>query len=292
MRDTPLEQFFNKIYCLTLERRKDRQDSASAVFSYLGLDPWMVEWVHGPDRPMDHTGKPNGNLGCTTGHRRILDDIVRSKVKRALVFEDDVAIAYDSPEMKHLVEPQELFAKFIPEVPADWDMLYLGGQYADNPQRKVSAHVIRFNRMLTTSSYGITLAMAKRLAPGIQGVGPIDSLYGGYQPDAKCYVFTPRLFTQGRSYSDLTDREDDNRPCMLDSRHEEMLVAGAWRKRQDGARMLDSEINRREIAAPGDLNGTEVIVDGKLYKVVSMRLPAHPAPWRRGEPCSYELIET
>jgi glycosyl transferase family 25 len=288
---TPLESYFDRIYCLTLRRRKDRRASAEAVFEYLDIPSSSIEWVFGPDRPLDHTGKPNGNQGCTAGHRMILDDIIKEGVPRALVFEDDIAIAYDSPEMKHLLEPQSLFEQYVNEVPADWDMLYLGGQYADNPQRRVAEHVIRFNRMLTTSSYGVTLDMARRMAPNISGVGPIDSLYGGFQPEGNCYVFSPRLFTQSRSYSDLTDRIDDNRPCMLDSRHEEMLIAGAWRTSLDGKRLFDSEINRREIAGPNDLNGQEVIVDGELFIVESLKLPPHPSPWRRGESITYTLTK-
>lgn len=288
---TLFEKYFDRIYCLTLARRKDRQRSAREVFDYLGFKPNSILWMYGPDRPLDHLGKPNGNLGCTTGHRMILDDIIRDQVPTTLIFEDDVAIAYDSPEMKTLVDPEERFDRFRTEIPADWDMLYLGGQYADNPQRRVRPHVIKFNKMLTTSSYGITLEMAKKMAPSISGVGPIDSLYGGFQPDSNCYILSPRLFTQSCSFSDLTDKVDDNRPCMLDSHHEEMLISGAWRTSVDGKRLFDSEINRREIAAPNDLNGQEVIVDGETFIIESVKLPAHPAPWRRGEAITYTLVK-
>lgn len=293
MTKTPIEEYFDHIYCLTLKRRKDRQASANEMFRYLEISPTAIEWVFGPDRPVDHTGKPNGNMGCTLGHRMILDDIIENEYPRSLVFEDDVAIAYDSPEMQHLVEPQDVFQnKIRPFLPRDWDMLYLGGQYADNPICRLSPHTIRFNRMLTTSSYGITLEMAWRMAPSIQGVGPIDSLYGGFQSEAFCVVVQPRLFTQGKSFSDLTDKVDDNRPCMLDSHHEEMLISGVWRAALDGRLLFDSEINRREVAAPNDLNGQEVIIDGETFVIESVKLPAHPAPWRRGESITYTLVKT
>lgn len=283
-----IEEYFDQIYCLTLERRADRRSEMRNVFEALSLQPDDIRWVFGPDRPLI-LGKPNGNFGCTLGHRKILEDIITNGISRALVFEDDAAIAYDGPEMKNLQDPQALFAAHIGEVPSDWDMIYLGGQYGDNPQRRISPHVIKFNRMLTTSSYGITFDMAKRMAPSIGGVGPIDSLYGGFQPDSKCYIFQPRLFTQGKSFSDLTDREDDNRPCMLDTRHEEMLIAGAWREALGGRKLFDSEINRREIAGPKDLDGQQVIVDGKTFIIESVTLPKHPAPWRRGEHITYQL---
>ena len=74
----PLQSFFDRIYCLTLRRRKDRRTSAEAVFEYLDIPSSSIEWVYGPDRPLDHTGKPNGNQGCTAGHRMILDAIISS----------------------------------------------------------------------------------------------------------------------------------------------------------------------------------------------------------------------
>jgi GR25 family glycosyltransferase involved in LPS biosynthesis len=286
---TPIEDYFSAIFVLTLERRKDRQDKMDELLTELGIR--KPRWFFGYDKPLDHAGKPNGNKGCTESHRSILEAIINSGLRRVLVLEDDIEIAYTDPEMKARVDPQKLFADHINEVPGDWDMLYLGGQYGSYPDRRISPHVIKFNSMLTTSSYAITNKMARTMAPYISGVGPIDSLYSGFHPKHKCYIFQPRLFIQGRSLSDLTDREDDNRHCMLDQAHEEMMLAGVWRKTLGGGNILDSEIFRREIAAPNDMDGTDVIVDGEVYVVESLRLPKHPAPWRRGESCSYQLVK-
>lgn len=285
---TPIESYFDRIFVLTLKRRTDRIAKMKQLLHELEIH---AEFFFGYDKPTDHNGNPSGNKGCSESHRALLEIIAYKRWKRVLILEDDCEIAFTSPEMTTLVDPQEQFSKVKAEIPEHWDMLFLGGQYADNPQRRVSPHVIKFNKMLTTSSYGITWQMAREMAPYISGVGPIDSLYGGFQPNHNCYILQPRLFTQGKSLSDLTDRIDDNQPCMLDTRHEEMLMAGAWRTRLDGAKILDTEINRREIAGPNDMNGSEVIVDGILYTVVSTRLPQHPAPWRRGESVSYELAK-
>jgi hypothetical protein len=288
--NTPIEDYFDRIFVITLPRRKDRSQAvANLLGGQLGITKW--KFFYGYDKPNDPSGRPNGNMGCAASHRALLELIAYNRWKRTLIFEDDIEIAFDSPEMKTLVDPQKLFQEHIYEVPPDWDMIYLGGQYGSKPQRRISPAVIRFNTMLTTSSYGITWQMARKMAPYISGVGPIDSLYGGFQPANKCFIFQPRLFTQSQSFSDLTDRVDDNRPCMLDSHHEEMLIAGAWREAIGGARRFDSEINRREIAGPKDLDGQEVIVDGESFIIESIRLPEHPAPWRRGESITYTLVK-
>ena len=260
---TPIESFFDKIFLLTLERREDRHWSANAMFKAIGIDPYDIQVVYGPDKPIDHSGKPNGNQGCTEGHRRILDAIVRHKIERSLIFEDDVAIAHTDPTLTELVEPQKEFAAMEKEIPVDWDMLYLGGQYADDPLYRVSPHVIRFHRMLTTSSYGIRLPMAKKMQKHIHGIGPIDSLYGGFQPKANCYIVEPRLFVQGTSMSDLTDKVDMNEHCMVDRRHVEMLIEGQWRP--GSTDLFDSTLFRRELAASTDMNGETVIIGRDRY---------------------------
>ena len=99
--NTPLETYFDKIVVLTLARRTDRTNHAASVLKKLGIDTdgWgtRVQWAFGPDRPIDHEGRPNGNLGCTTGHRQILDWIIANNVPRTLVLEDDFDIAYTNP---------------------------------------------------------------------------------------------------------------------------------------------------------------------------------------------------
>ncbi len=111
----------------------------------------------------------------------------------------------------------------IPEIPEHWDMLYLGGHYGEPPIARVSPHVIQCGRMLTTSSYGITAQMARKMAPYISGVGPIDSLYGGFHRDNRCLILSPRLMIQRPSFSDLQEREMSNSDCMLDESHEQMV---------------------------------------------------------------------
>jgi hypothetical protein len=129
-----------------------------------------------------------------------------------LVLEDDFEIRHEDFHQR--------FSDMVRDVPPDWDMLYLGGRYADNPIARVNAHVIRFSRMLTTSSYGVTCQFARKMAPYIFGPAPIDVLYSGFTPRAKCYIFSPRLMVQYSSFSDLSHQNSTNEPCMIDPSYE------------------------------------------------------------------------
>lgn len=208
---TPIERFFGRIVVINLKRRPDRwyhcqeQLRAIGVTSAIRFDA-KEGFIAG-----EQGAKYNGNLGCTMSHRGVMDMIVENGWPRCLVLEDDAKFIWSNT--------QDMFERMARDVPKTWDMLYLGGHYAENPIARVAMHVIRMGRMFTTSSYGVTLEMARILQPAIVESGPIDSIYGKFHRERECYIFDPRLCTQYPNYSDLSHREMDNSQCMLDMTH-------------------------------------------------------------------------
>lgn len=201
-----LNDYFDKIVCINLKRRTDRWEHVQLQASRHQM---VIERFEALDMPGDE------NTGCTMSHRAVLDYIIQKQIPRTLVLEDDFEAR--SPLM------QRLFSDMIGEVPADCFILYLGGHYADKRISRVSKHVIRCGRMKTTSSYGVTLAAAREMAPMTHGAGPIDELYGKWNDEKPCYIFQPRLFVQYENYSDLQHRVMDNSQCMQDETHEKMV---------------------------------------------------------------------
>lgn len=201
-----LNDYFDKIICINLDKRTDKWTDCLAQFEKYHL---TVERFSGHDRSIGW-----GNDGCTASHRGVLELICHNRWPRTLILEDDFVVIEENI--------QSLFSQFISEVPVNWDMLYLGGHYADKPKRRVSEHVIEINRMLTTSSYGVSYDFARKVAPFIIG-GAIDSSYFTYQEQGNCYILQPRLMAQRESFSDIQQRICNNRPCMEDKRHEAMV---------------------------------------------------------------------
>ncbi len=117
----------------------------------------------------------------------------------------------------------ERFFDMIPEVPDDWDMLYLGAGYAEPPQFRIGTHVIRANHLKTTSSYAVTYAQARKMAPRIGGGDPIDEQYREFNQQDKTYIFTPRLMIQSEGYSDIEKLWNNHGMSMLDCSHERMV---------------------------------------------------------------------
>lgn len=197
-----LNEWFDRIICINMDRRPDRWAHATAEFEKHGL---TVQRFAGID--MGNLG----NNGCTESHGAVLRMIVENEWPRTLILEDDVQFRHD--------DMQDRFAAMIGDVPADWFILYLGAGYGEVPRARVTPNVIRVNRMKTTSSYAVTLAAAREMAPHIHGIGPIDELYGGWNLSEPCYCFEPRLAIQYENYSDLQRAVLNNGASMEDDTH-------------------------------------------------------------------------
>ena len=217
-----MNDYFDQIICINRESRTDRWANFQKLVKECGIQVTRFRAHEGtlPD------GSFNGNYGCTSSHRGVLELICHHGWKRTLVFEDDAEVVergrYGDHAINRLPVMQQ-WAAIKPELPDKWDMLFLGGHYGSPPQSRLSPHIIRINTMLTTSSYGISLDFARKITPHIFGNGPIDALYTGFQPENLCYCVQPRLFVQYANESDLQHQHADNGPCMLDPNHENMV---------------------------------------------------------------------
>lgn len=203
-----INDYFGHIFCINMTRRTDRWSHAVEQFRQHNLE---VERFEAHD--MGHMA----NDGCTQSHRSVMGLIVERQLPRALVLEDDFYFLYP--------DAQRQFANMIGEVPPDWEMLYLGGHYAERPQQRITRHVIRMGHMKTTSSYGVTQAMARKIYDHIKSHhgGAIDELYRIFHQRDRCYIFQPRLAAQYDNYSDIQGRVCDHTGCMMDTTHENMV---------------------------------------------------------------------
>lgn len=212
-----LNEYFDQVIWIgSQEHRPDR-----AFLMRAQLAKWDIDalYFNGHWKPIDHLGKENANFGCTSSHRSVLGYICLAGFERTLVLEDDCLFVDDQwPEM---------FAEMVKEVPADWDFLFLGASYAEDPKYRVSGSVIRTNGLMTTSSFGITLAQARKMAPYIGGEAAIDTLYQKYQREGKSFIFDPRICVQRAGLSNIQGIEIDPGQSMLDRSHLERLDAQA-----------------------------------------------------------------
>lgn len=203
---TAFEDYFSgHLFVINCAHRQDRMAHFTAMAQRFGLTAVQrFEAITG----IVVDGRPNGNAGCTASHRALLEMQIANGWPRVFIFEDDAEIIYS--------DFHERWERFVGELPPTWQMLYLGAGYGEPPIARVSPHVIRAGRLLTTSSYGITLEAARRIAPTLSGVGPIDSLLGGFHRELETYLIAPRCIVQYPSHSDLQEQPSGNAQSMLD----------------------------------------------------------------------------
>ncbi len=203
---TNFERFFNgRLFVINCAHRQDRMDHFSAMADRIGLS--LVQRFDGITGLLDHNGRVSGNMGCTASHRALLDMQIANNWPRMFVFEDDADCIYS--------DFHERWDRFERELPESWSMAYLGGGYFEPPIARISPHVIRAGRLATTSSYGITLEAAKRIAPTLTGVGPIDSLISGFHRELETFIISPRCVVQYPNFSDLQEADSGNAQSML-----------------------------------------------------------------------------
>ncbi len=128
----PLNNFFDHIYVITLQKDSTRQEKIK-----LALKGLQFEFLYGADLQQDavetyvqqglydaeaaikkHRRKKKitkGMLGCTISHRMVYEDVIKNGYQKVLIFEDDVVpIADNIP----------LFTSIMQQLPADWDLVY------------------------------------------------------------------------------------------------------------------------------------------------------------------------
>jgi len=194
-----INTYYDNIYCVNLNKRHDKWELCLAEFDKHNIT--NVERLSAVDGKLTEIVASNkdlwpGEVGCILSHLKILKDIVKNGYERTLVLEDDIEFKEDA---------NTLFSEYIKQVPEDWDLLYLCGNH-HNMNTPLTENVHSVKQTYTTSSYSITLEMAKTLIPRLEKMDiQVDVMYSQLQPSHNCYVFRPHIAWQRAGYSDIQD---------------------------------------------------------------------------------------
>ena len=130
----PLNQYFDKIYVLTLERAIDRQEEIKLSLQglnysfFFGLDKkdLQVATLENEGVYNEQSAKSNsrynksmttGQIACAYSHVKIYEDIIKNNYGKSLILEDDVIVD---------LENMGSFTEIIHELPSNWNLFYLG----------------------------------------------------------------------------------------------------------------------------------------------------------------------
>lgn len=214
----PLDLFFQKIFCINLDRSPERwahvQKEADRfgirnIERFRGYD--FKDWERFP-KNLREESMHTAMCGCSHSHAGIFHLIAHHGWDSVLVLEDDFEILHD--------DFLERFAAAIPFIPKDWDILYLGAHYGEVPTERINQFVVRAGYIKTTSSYAIRGRHARTMAPIIGQCSGPDDILSGYNPHVNAYVLHPRLIGQYKCQSTIWGGETHNTQSMTDPHHD------------------------------------------------------------------------
>ena len=193
-----MNEYFEKIYCVNLDKRKDRWEQAQVQFKKHNLEVERFSAIEGnPDNIP--TKIVSGHVGCVLSHYNIIKKASENNLNQILILEDDVVFSENL---------QDDFKKLIKQVPEDWDMLYFGGNHNGIPLEMVDENVAKIQKTYTTHAYAIrkpVYEVVLKMFPKLKH--EVDVMYSLLQGSFNCYVFRPHLAWQKDGYSDILNKE-------------------------------------------------------------------------------------
>lgn len=198
-----LNNFFDKVFYINLERRNDRRIKVEETLINSGIKNFeRFEGVDGQQIDFSKYKKEikllKGELGILETHISLIQKAKDENLQSILIFEDDILFTNEIGKVKEYLE----------SVPSDWDMIYFGGnhRYGKTPV-KINDKVLKINKTVSAHCIGIRSTMYDTILALISDrKKPIDYYYASIQTIFNCYCFTPSIGLQEIGFSDIQNK--------------------------------------------------------------------------------------
>lgn len=195
-----LNNYFQEIHCINLDRRDDRWEECLEEFKSHKLNVKRYSAFDG--KYLDPLpGLNSGQVGALYSHMGILQYAKDNDLNNILILEDDVK--FDD-------NVNEKFSEIFNRIPTDWDVILFGGNHAgNNPWSKgklieVSKNVFRVSYSLALHCYAVKNTVYDIAIDVLSKKNNTnDALFAEIQSKINCYIIRPHLAWQRPSYSDL-----------------------------------------------------------------------------------------
>ena len=188
-----LNDVFDKIYCINLDRRFDRWEKAKKQFDKFGIEIERYSAIDG-NIIQNETKLLNGELGILQSNLKIIEKAKEKGYKNILIFEDDVELIDDFDTK---------FEKCFKQVPKDWKFLYLGGNHVGG-LHPVNKNVYKMFNSFAIHAIAINFELFDEIIKLLNNPEhPVDVIYGFLHRYYPSYTFKPPLAWQSEGFSDI-----------------------------------------------------------------------------------------
>jgi glycosyl transferase, family 25 len=199
-----LDKYFDKIYCINLDRRKDRWEETENELKKWGLLDQVERYPAVDGASLDNPYSiNNGELGILTTHINLISDAKEKNYENVLILEDDIEFT------KNIINVD----KYMELVPTDWDMIYFGGNHNKHMGKTIDMindKIIKLNETYGIHCVAINNSMYDVILETIPKImKPIDVYYSDLQKSYECYGFNPSIALQRVGYSDIQNKVMD-----------------------------------------------------------------------------------
>ena len=207
--------YFDKIYCLNLDRRQDRWKKASEQFNRFNinverwsaidgdsldnklLDYYNPDGLKGEEASILGIPENKNAIGCLLSHLEIIKNAKENNYNRILIFEDDVILCNN-------------FLNKIKKISyKDWNLMYLGSSQFDWSEIKIENNFYKCNKTLGTFAYCINSDIFDKLLLIVEnGKKSIDNLLSDFQQkNERCFTFYPNIVISNVNDSEIREKK-------------------------------------------------------------------------------------
>jgi GR25 family glycosyltransferase involved in LPS biosynthesis len=203
--------FFDKVYCINLEERKDRWDLCEEKFKEYGITNYVR--FDGVKVNGNLSSKKLGQIGCAASFYNVFKDASKNSYEKILVLEDDFDFTVSKDEIINNLD------RAFKEMPENWDMFYLGAnvmnEIMSNPIEKYSENLLKLNSGYALHSVCFSKEALNKILNFFEGKGDwLENLMKNYeaidvffakdfQVSNKCFVWKDILCLQETAFSSI-----------------------------------------------------------------------------------------
>lgn len=186
----------DKIYCINLNKRKDRWEETQKELKKFNLLDRVCRYPAVDGKLIENkTHMLLGEYGLILTHIKLLTEAVTNGYENIIIFEDDIEFINDFQNIDEYIE----------KTPEDYDILYLGGNHIKEPT-KINDRISRVNRTFTTHAMLINKKVFTKLIEELNKfTKQLDVIYTDM--DIKLYTCIPSIVTQRDCFSDIQNKK-------------------------------------------------------------------------------------